>query len=405
MKSNDMNKIKLIITHPSQLFDRWIKYYCMDELAQVFDLEYWDCSLIVTPSYIVPNPLSRPYLHVIHSIREFEDKISKFPKDTVLITEVYQCAENYKFHKIQSKYFPNILHFNFYGNTVTQIDLDETCTIDSVPQPRKRHNSIKSILYKNDIIRALIKWIFHPKGRNFIQLYLDDKCRKIYTQCTEVSCVKNDSQRINHPDFETYLFIKDEPRLIPYKYAVFIDTFFPYHSESYLGEAIPLNIDEIAQKYYKSLNTYFQQVESKLGVPVVIAAHPYANYNENNPFENREVFYYQTARLIKDCEVVCIHGSNAFSYVALYNKPVEIIINSAIQGTYFGNFAEQTAAKLHLPIYDTDKCLSVVPSFEKINNGLRIKYIDKYLGDINTQKSNKELLIEYIKDYHNKTLQ
>ena len=313
---------------------------------------------------------------------------------------MFQCAENYKFHEIQSKYFQNILHFNFYGNIITQIDLDETCTINSVPKPRKRHNSIKSILYKSDIIRALIKWIFHPKGRNLIQLYLDGKCRKIYAQCTEVSCVKNDSQRINHPDFETYLSIKDEPRLIPHKYAVFIDTFFPYHSESYLGEAIPLNIDEIAQKYYKSLNTYFQQVESKLGIPIVIAAHPYANYNENNPFENREVYYYQTARLIKDCEVACIHGSNAFSYVALYNKPVEIIINSSIKGTYFGNAAELTASKLHLPIYDTDKSLSVAPSFRKIDNELRIKYIDKYLGDISTQKSNKELLVENIKTFY-----
>ena len=400
MKSNDMNKIKLIITHPSQLFERWIKYYCMDELAQVFDLEYWDCSSIVTPSYIVPNPLSRPYLRVIHSIKEFETKISELPKDTVLITEVYQCAENYKFHKTQSKYFPNVLHFNFYGNIITHIDLDETSTIDTVPKPRKKHNSIKSILYKSDIIRALIKWIFHPKGRNFIQLYLDGKCRQLYSQHTEISCVKSDSQRINHPDFETYLSIKNEPRLIPHKYAVFIDTFFPYHSESYLGEVIPSNIDEIAQKYYESLNTYFQQVKSKLGVPVVIAAHPYANYKENNPFENREVFYYQTARLIKDCEAVCIHGSNAFSYVALYDKPVEVIINSAIKGTYFGNAAELTAAKLHLPIYDTDKSLTVVPSFEKISNELRVKYIDKYLGDINTQKSNKELLIEYINAFY-----
>lgn len=395
-----MSKIKVVITHPSQLFDRWIKYYCMDELAQVFDLEYWDCSSIVTPSYIVPNSLSRPYLRVIHSIKEFETHISNLPKDTVLITEVFQCAENYKFHEIQSKYFQNILHFNFYGNIITHINLDETCTVDSVPNPRKKRNSIKSILYRSDIIRALIKWIFHPKGRNFIQLYLDNKCRKIYAQCTEVSCVKNASQRINHPDFETYLSIKEEPRLIQHKYAVFIDTYFPYHSESYLGEAVPLNIDEIAQKYYKSLNTYFRQVETKLGIPVVIAAHPYANYNENNPFENREVYYYQTARLIKDCEVVCIHGSNAFSYVALYNKPVEIIINSSIKGTYFGNAAELTASKLHLPIYDTDKSLSVAPSFRKIDNELRIKYIDKYLGDISTQKSNKELLVENIKTFY-----
>ena len=395
-----MSKIKVVITHPSQLFERWIKYYYMDELAQVFDFEYWDCSKIVTPSYSVPNSLSRPYLHIIHSIKEFQNQISRLPKDTVLITEVFQCTENYKFHKIQSQYFPNILHFDFYGNIITQIDLDEKTVTTPVANTQRKHLSLKSILYKSEILRALIKSIFHPSKRNFIQLYLDDKCRQLCSQYTEVSCVKSGSQRINHPDFETYLSIKEEPRLIPHKYAVFIDTFFPYHSESYLGEAIPSNIDEIAQKYYESLNTYFQHVESKLGVPIVIAAHPYANYNENNPFENRKVYYYQTARLIKDCEAVCIHGSNAFSYVALYNKPVEIIINSAIKGTYFGNAAELTASKLHLPIYDTDKSLSVAPSFGKIDNELRVKYIDKYLGDISIQKSNKELLVEKIKTFY-----
>jgi hypothetical protein len=141
-----MEKIKVVITHPSQLFERWINYYYMDDLAEAFDLEYWDCSQVVTPSYKVQSKIERSYVRSISTLEEFRELLSKLPSNTILITEVYLCAENYEFHKIQSTYFSSKLHFNFYGNNISGIDLEEN-SATKIPVSRK--NILKSFLYKS----------------------------------------------------------------------------------------------------------------------------------------------------------------------------------------------------------------------------------------------------------------
>lgn len=389
-----MNKIKVVITHPSQLFERWVNYYCMDTLADEFQLEYWDCSNIVTPSYKIKNPTIRSYVKTIESLKHFESSISKLPPDTVLISEVYQCAENYDFHKIQSTYFPNILHFNFYGNIVSGITLEEE-PIES------KTKSIKSFLYRSHTIKWIIKWFFHHNDSDFKKKKIADKCRRLYKGQFEITCQNwGTNERINHPDFENYLNIKKTDRLIADDYIVFIDTYYPWHSESFFFGEAPQDIDDVAERYYKSMNEYFEMLEDKFNIPVVIAAHPYANYRERNPFKGRKVYYYQTDKLIKDCRAVCMHGSNAFSYVALFNKPVSILINSAIRGTFFGNMAELSAQKFHLPLYNTDNSMSLDIRFDVMREDLRMKYINKYLGELTHPKSNKQLIISCINNFY-----
>lgn len=392
-----MKKIKVVITHPSQLFERWINYYCMDELAKEFDLEYWDCSPIVTPSYVVKNPVKRSYLKIISSIEDFRTQISILSPKTVLISEVYQCAENYDFHKIQSKYFPNILHFNFYGNTINRIDLEDNNT-DSERIIYKK--SLKSLLYRSVMLKKIIKWLFHHKDSDFKKQQLNERCANLYKGSWEISCINETGKRINHPDFENYLNLKDSKKIINNDYVVFIDTYYPFHSESFFFENTSQCIEEIAKQYHTSMNNYFERIEKTLGIPVVIAAHPYADYNERNPFNGRDVFYYQTDKLIKDCKAVCMHGSNAYSYVALFNKPVNICINSAIRGTFFGNMAELCAQKFHMHLFDIDYSTSQYIYFELMDNNLRLRYINKYLGEIDNPQSNKQLIINYIKEYY-----
>lgn len=392
-----MEKIKVVITHPSQLFERWINYYYMDDLAEAFDLEYWDCSQVVTPSYKVHSKIERSYVRSISTLEEFRELLSKLPSDTILITEVYLCAENYEFHKIQSTYFPSKLHFNFYGNNISGIDLEEN-SATKIPVSRK--NILKSLLYKSVFLKSIIKWIFHHADCNFKKRQLDEKCQRLYKGGWGITCKNDTGKRINHPDFENFLKIKDTERLIQHDYVVFIDTYYPYHPESFFFGNAPENIDEIAQSYHKTMNDYFDRIEREMGIPVVIAAHPYANYKERNPFNGREVYYYQTDKLIKDCVAVCMHGSNAFSYVALFDKPVQLCINSAIRGTFLGNMAELSAQKFHMPLFETDCSASQTIRFEKMINSLRIKYINKYLGDNATPKSNKQLIINHIKEYY-----
>lgn len=388
------NKIKLVITHPSQLSERWVNYYCLEELTKVFDVEFWDCSALAYPSFTVAHPLSPDYLRVIHTLKEFAEKMMNLPKDTVLITEVHHNAKTYQFHKIQGHHFPHYAHINFYGNDIDRIWEDE-----KLSQQERKLKGIKSFLYQSKLIRDFSKWLFHHRDANYHDNKMKAKCADCYKMCFSLSCVGSSDHRINHPDFEQYLAVKELPRLIKEPYIVFIDDYYPYHPECrlYNGD----DVDVIAKVYHNTMNEFFEFVESQFQCKVVIAAHPYANYLENNPFNGRNVFYGKTAQLIKDCKAVCMHCSNAFSYVTLFDKPIAFITNAALDISNIGSGTHIYSQKFEMPTVYTDNHSKYPhPIFMKVNLDLRIKYIKDYLGNIDYPQLNSKLIQKYIREFH-----
>lgn len=389
------NKIKIVITHPSQLSERWVNYYCLDHLSEVFDIEYWDCSAIVYPSFMVAHPLSPNYLHEIKTLREFENKLNCLPHDTVLITEVHNNSKTIEFHKIQGKCFPRYAHVGFYGNTIDGIWKNENIT-----QQERRLRSIKNVLYQSKLIRDFAKWLFHHRDVDYQENRIKAKSSDFYKECYSMSCVGSSIHRVNHPDFEQYLKVKGMPRLIKKPYIVFIDGFYPYHPEAFVYSEIE-NIDEVAFEYYQSMNAFFNYIEKEMHCEVIIAAHPYANYLEHNPFEGRDIYYGKTAQLIKDSNAVCMHNSNAFSYVALFDKPVAIVTNTAMDKSRDGDITRLYKEKMKIPVFSTDDILAYPnPLFNVINPDLRIKYIKDYLGEMDNPHPNSELIQKYVEEFH-----
>lgn len=386
------HKYKLVITHPSQLSERWVNYYCLDELCNFFDVEFWDCSALAFPSFTVANSLQRDYLRVMTSLEQFKNELEKLPKDTILITEVHHNAKTYSFHKTQGHYFPITAHVGFYGN-----DIDQIWPIEK--KGVKRHvRRFKELLYQSKLIKHTIKWLFHKNDANYEENRMREKAAECYQWVDEFSCIKSSEHRINHPDFETYLSIRDKERLIKGMYVVFIDDYFPYHPEIFKGRSRE-ELVELAQAYYKSMNAFFVQVEKQMDCKVVIAAHPYANYKEHNPFEERSVYYGATAQLVKDSEAVCLHYSNAFSYIALFDKPVLLLNNAAMNLSCIDISTNICAEKFNLSIFNTDNNDNHI-EFQRIDSGLRLKYIDDYLGNLANSLPNKELFIKYLTEFH-----
>lgn len=389
------NRIKLVITHPSQLSERWVNYYCLNELSKVFDVEFWDCSALAYPSFTVAHPLTPGYLRVIHTLQEFEDNMKRLPKDTVLITEVHHNSKTYPFHKIQGHYFPHFAYIWFYGNDIDRVFVEGNYTLKD-----RRISGIKGALYQSNILRNLIKWLFHHKDADYQESRMTNKCKDSYTDCYSMSCVGTSAHRVNHPDFEQYLKVKEESsRLIQEPYIVFVDDYYPYHPEAHICDGE--NEDAVAEAYHKTMNEFFDYVEKQYQCKVVIAAHPYANYLDYNPFNGREVYYGKTAPLIRDSQSVCIHCSNAFSYVALFDKPVAFITNEALDKSNIGSATHMYSEKFKMPIILTDGINSYPnPLFVKMDADLRKKYIMDYLGDIDLPQPNSVLIQKYLKEFH-----
>ena len=89
--------------------------------------------------------------------------------------------------------------------------------------------------------------------------------------------------------------------------------------------------------YYNELNKYFDLIENKFELKVVIAAHPKSNYNKDF-FCGREVYQNKTHELAKDCEFAIAHYSTSVAFPVLYKKPINFIYTNAMVKKFYYNY-------------------------------------------------------------------
>ena len=89
--------------------------------------------------------------------------------------------------------------------------------------------------------------------------------------------------------------------------------------------------------YYSSLFRMFDQVESRLGLKVVIAGHPRCNYDQlSHIFKSRPVIQDQTASLVRQSSLVLLHCSTAVNFAVLFERPLIFVTTDTIDSTEHG---------------------------------------------------------------------
>ena len=129
-------------------------------------------------------------------------------------------------------------------------------------------------------------------------------------------------------DYDTYLgdLHKKEAQE---NIAVFIEPPGPMHP---WDELLDDNVLWTIEEYYPSQCRFFDYLEQKLNLKVVIAAHPKTNHTDYPEyFGKRHVIRNQLLPLIKKSKLVMTHNSTALDLVALEKKPVLILTNSAFK--------------------------------------------------------------------------
>ena len=66
-----MSAVKIIFLIGGPLTKRWLFNYRIDELAQFFDVEYWDCSALIVHPYRVAEEIKRDYVYQIDSLSKY----------------------------------------------------------------------------------------------------------------------------------------------------------------------------------------------------------------------------------------------------------------------------------------------------------------------------------------------
>lgn len=391
-----MSAVKIIFLIGGPLTKRWLFNYRIDELSQFFEVEYWDCSALIAHPYRVSEEIKRDYVHLIDSFDGLDKRLVQQPWDAILVPEIGFCEENYPLLKRISEKIRYCLMIDIWSyNLLDYVDSLTSKDNDATQSSFTLKRWLKSRLHK---LKSFIK----PSAQTHHAVVDYDKaCRDLF-EIYDISYNPTAQYSINHVDFEKYLEVKAQHKRRKDKYIVYVGQYFPLHPEYAMVEP---NVDfkALVEPFYKSLNAFFDHLEETYQCPVVIAEHPSGN-NQGNPYNAREVVFYQTAELIRDSYAACMHCTNAFSMVALFDKPVAILTCDALRvSRNLGGRTAKFASILNAPLVDMDRCQDYSNIFTPMDSELRKNFLSVFV-DTEREQGNAELLRKYIQSIHNEII-
>lgn len=371
-----MKKV-ILLDHEPWTKRRKQLFYELFEKAGI-KLEVWDLSQWLYPGFVNPDLLlNEPYLRKIYSEREFVNLLKKEDsKKTIFVEEVARIYQNKSIFFNLSKLGFDTVKIELYGNTTIK-------------------ESAKSKLKK----------FFDENIAHRISLRIKDIGFRIFSRINKIkkpiavlssNAFQYRTHCFNHPDYEMYRFEAGE-RIINGDYIVFCDIFFPLHSDIKFFHKIKKGFD--AQHYWRIMRSYFDYLEKRYRMPVVIAAHPKASYN-GDEFGGRKIIKYRTYDLVKYSRYVTMHICNTISYTTLMDKPIAYIgTNDYVAMTYIKDRIQSLVKKsLGLRFFNVeDPEYQAEFEFSKIQPDLRRDYIYSYLTSKETEnKPNHETLKEIL---------
>lgn len=153
-------------------------------------------------------------------------------------------------------------------------------------------------------------------------------------------------------DYDIVLEIGAQRESKRISHLVFLDEYVPFHPDyQTLGIAPP----NTANEYFPQLNRLFDALEKQWRLPVVIAAHPRANY-QGGPdyFEGRKILQGHTASLVRDAALVITHSSVSNNFTAIYRKPLLGVTTCGLSNSRYGPYISATAAAFGAPLLNLD---------------------------------------------------
>ena len=348
-----LKKVNFMFIFATPLVEFDFVKYNIDDLMERFNIK---CTFIDASPFL--QPLAKKMVHTnkklyekyniitCSSIKELEKIINK--NNTALYFPMFNFYYEVRevFH-LFTKYNVKYGHINEIGATIVSKSINT-------------NKNYFSYLLKPKKIIAYLK---HKKNLLSEKIFLDKtKFKKadfialggIFNEniCKSRVLFGEDTQTIfiHSFDFEQYLDALENGanRLFENDYCVFIDQYIPYHPDARRNGTI---INE--KEYFNEINKFFEMINKKCGVDIVVASHPRANYDDKNfKYKNCKIIKNLTPLLIRDSKFVIAHFSTAISYAVLFNKPIinlitDTFLSDSSSYSYFTKeFSSELGSKL-----------------------------------------------------------
>lgn len=372
---------KIVIIDQEPYTTRRKELFFISEFIEFgYSVEVWDVS-----EYVFGTKYSNESIEYVKKIQNYKQLEKLFEvqdyNNTVFWVECINNWNTRKLYNALSKYNCKTLRVDLFANSALKEPL--------LFKLKRIYASSYSTLIEGKIYSLM--YSFYRKINNIkgFDCYLSS------------SALVDRTGKINHPDYEKFINSLNEPPIINSKYFVFIDTYFPFHPDLiyyYKCKNLP-----DGKKYHKSLRNYFDYIESKFKIPVVIAAHPKAKY-QGNEFGTRRVIYGQTDNLVINSQGVIQHASNSISYVILKNIPITLITTQDYENvSHLSSRLKLLASLLRHPVYNIDSVGYDKIQFAPFSDDVISDYVYTYLTSLETKsKRNIEIIQRHIDALLNK---
>jgi len=185
------------------------------------------------------------------------------------------------------------------------------------------------------------------------------------------------------------------------------DNFYKKNYAVYLAHSGPENISDshfwktktcYTFDWYTKLNFFFNEIEKKYNLKVIIALHPKDKPKKKHPYLNqRSCFYNKTAELVKNSKFVLTINSTSISYAILYSKPICFIYsNENYENPGDLRYSMYLANKLGIKSINIDK-YTISDLTLKYSKKKYKDYIKNYLIGNDTRKKNYEIISNFLK--------
>ncbi len=295
-----------------------------------FQLEICDLSLFLSDSYKDYNSIVEDSDFInnyrFHDKNEFVKHIKKLSPSTFIWITFQLTVEYYWVFKTIEKYK--------YGFI---------CNVDYVvPRGKDRFkergffSDLSWHRLSNAILLRVPKFMLPVRKADAVITYGEgDVQRKLNNVLYDTHTVIELTNTIDYNECKRALFhnIMEMEEKLPEEYIVFIDEYMPFHPD-----AISLGLKIEATKYYEEVEKYLDRVSRLLSLPVVIAAHPKADYSKHPEYyKGKTILQFKTAELVKNANLVITHISIAISMALICKKPFLLISTDDIEKMIYVN--------------------------------------------------------------------
>lgn len=262
----------------------------------------------------------------------------------------------------------------------------------------------KSSYIRNLFLKSPLTFISRIFQKVILQLYIKFNLIKPFdvlflAEYYALKHIKNAKriQHINSPDYEKYYFLNKNKKKEA-NYAVFLDVNLPFHKDNEIFNFININ----PEKYYESLNSFFDFIESKFKTKILIAAHPTTSKKHDCYFRKR-VVHGNTAELVANSKFVISHHSLSINFAVLNDKPIFFIYTEMMFNLYkftTVRYIKDLADYLCMPIINIDCFDRRQVKINNVKKNVYKKYKYNFLTFKTTEfKSNTELFSNFLLGY------